>query len=488
MKRFKSYYILPVLFIAVFISSCSKSLEDYNKNPNAAEEVTPDLLLPRGIKSAVDLYWGAGGNETLGADVGNLFVQHWARIQYTETDRYAVPPVIIDNSWRDFYTESLADLDEVERLAEEMGHPNYSAVAKILKSWVFSLLTDVYGDVPYSDALKGGEGVLSPSYDNQKDIYAGIINTLQVANDEITSSGFTVGGDILFSGNMNKWRKFANSLSLRLLNRIYGKSDAPIDVAAHINRILSNPGQYPVMESNADIAQLAYLSARPNTNPISVNRISRDDHRVSATLVDYLKASNDVRLTVYANLPEDGGDYKGVPNGLLAGDAYALGLSKTSKVGSYFTATTAPAVLLSFSELLFIKAELALRGISSAGDASTHYTQAIKASHEQYALEASPSFLAPLTLSNVNDQALVQILEQKWVALFGQGIEAWTEQRRTGIPALTAPKDNVNNGIIPTRLPYPLSEEALNETNFRASLNAQEATNNDMRFELWWAK
>lgn len=488
MKRFKSYYILPFLFIAVLISSCSKSLEDYNKNPNAAEEVTPDLLLPRGIKAAVDLYWGAGGNETLGADVGNLFVQHWARIQYTETDRYAVPPVIIDNSWRDFYTESLADLNEVERLADEMGHPNYSAIAKILKSWVFSLLTDVYGDVPYSDALNGGQGVLSPAYDSQRDIYAGIITTLQTASDELVTSGSAVAGDILFSGNIVNWKKFANSLSLRLLNRMYGKSDATIDVAAHINRILSNPGQYPVMESNADIAQLAYLAARPNTNPISVNRISRDDHRVSATLVDFLKASNDVRLTVYANLPEDGGDYTGVPNGLLAGDAYALGLSKTSKVGSYFTATTAPAVLLSYAELLFIKAELALRGISAAGDAEAHYTEAIKASHAQYALEVSPSFLAPLALSGATDQALVQVLEQKWVALFGQGLEAWTEQRRTGIPALTAPNDNVNNGIIPTRLPYPLSEEALNEINFRAALSDQGATTNDMRFKLWWAK
>ena len=475
---FKKTTLLSLLTVAV-TSSCTKDFEAINTNPNNPTSASADLFLPHGIQSAVDMYVGG----SLGQDVGNLFAQHWARIQYTDADRYVVTNDVISNGWRDFYIEPLANYQRIIQIADDTKNPNYKAVALIMRSWVFSTLTDLYGDIPYNDALKGSAS-LKPTYDAQKDVYADLVKTLKSANDMInlTDKSLAISGDIMFSGNMLKWKKFANSLSLRILNRMNGK----VDVTADINRILNDPAQYPVIASNADNVQLNYLAGVPNNNPINENRKTRDDHRVSATLVNKLKDLKDARLAVYADLPADGGDYKGVPNGLSNSDANALGLSKTSKVGSYFTAATAPGVVMTYAELLFIKAELAHKGIASAGDAAANYRDAITASFKQYNLTPSPEYLTANALKS-GAEGYPQIMEQKWIALYGQGLEAWTEYRRTGIPALKAPASNANNDVIPTRLAYPGSEESLNFANFMEALKRQ-GGQNTMRLKLWFAK
>lgn len=175
----------------------------------------------------------------------------------------------------------------------------------IMRSWVYSLLTDIYGDIPYTQSLQGLEGVLQPKYDTQKEVYAGIIKELKVANDMIDAvdRSKAIAGDILFANNLTRWKKFANSLSLRLLNRMLSKTDAAMDVKTEIARILGDPAKYPVIESNADNIQLNYLDATNNNNPINQNRKTRDDHRVSATIVNKLVAMKDARLGVYADRP-----------------------------------------------------------------------------------------------------------------------------------------------------------------------------------------
>jgi hypothetical protein len=475
-------YLFLFLLTAGFTSACDHDFEEVNANPNVPETVTPDLLLPHGIESAVDLYWGG----SLGMDVGNLYAQHWARIQYTDVDRYIVSQDIIDNSWRDLYIESLADFQRIHTLGQEMANPNYTAISLIMRSWVFSVLTDVYGDIPYSEALQGLEARLSPAYDAQQDVYAGMIRELKAASDMIVVGGAPVSGDILYNGQMLKWKKFANSLSLRLLNRMLDQTDSPVNARTEMERILNDAAKYPVFTSNDDLAVLKYLAAAPNNNPINQNRISRDDHRISQTIVQKLQDLGDARLAVYANLPEAGGTYKGVPNGLLVSEANALGLSRTSKVGTYFTAATAPAILMSWAEVQFIKAEAAYKGITAAGDPAMNYAQGIKASFQQFGLNADATYLATHAYQP-GAAGYQQIMEQKWIALFGQGVEAWTEQRRTGLPLLQAPVASTNNGLIPTRLPYPSSEESLNYPHFKAALDRQGGANTKT-MKLWWAK
>ncbi|MHA4738003.1 SusD/RagB family nutrient-binding outer membrane lipoprotein [Dyadobacter sp. MSC1_007] len=479
---FKSKTLLAAAIVC--LSACTGDFDEINTNNNSAATGTADLFLPHGIQSAVDLYWGG----SIGQDIGDGFSQHWARIQYTDVDQYTVSSDVYTTGWQTLYIESLADYQRISKIAEESGNTNYKAVATILRSWTFLLLTDIYGDIPYTDALQGLEDKLLPKYDPQKNVYAGLIGELKTAGEtiDLADKNKAIAGDILLNGNLTKWKKFANSLSLRILARMIGKADAPIDVKAEITRILSDPAKYPVLESVADNIQLNYLDATNNNNPINQNRKTRDDHRVSATLVNKLTALDDARLAVYANKPADGGDFKGVPNGLSSSDANALGLSKTSKVGDYFVAATAPGVIMSYAELLFLKAEFAYKGIAAAGDASKNYTDGITASFAQYKLTVPAAYLAANALK-AGEAGFTQIMEQKWIALYGQGVEAWTEYRRTGIPALVPPVLNTNGNVIPTRLPYPGSEESLNYENFSAALTAQ-GGKNDMKMKLWFAK
>ncbi|MCK8492723.1 SusD/RagB family nutrient-binding outer membrane lipoprotein [Spirosoma sp. RP8] len=487
MKRIFHSLRYKALLAALMLgtAACTGEFDTINTNPNSPTVGTADLFLPHGIQSAVDAYWGG----SLGMDVGDLISQYWARIQYTDADQYTITNDVYGTaSWQVFFIESQADFQRIYKLGVDGNNPNYQAVAIIMRSWVFSVLTDIYGDIPYKDAIKGLEGTLQPKYDAQKDVYAGLVAELKVANDMIVlnDNSKAIAGDILLNNNLTRWKKFANTLSLRLLNRMINKADAPIDVKSEINRILGDPTKYPVLTSNADNVQLNYLDATNNNNPINQNRKTRDDHRVSATLVNKLKALSDARLAVYANAPADGGDYKGVPNGLSNADANALGLSKTSKVGNFFVSPTAPGVIVSYADLLFTKAELAYKGITAAGDVSTNYTNGITASHSQYGLTVAPAYLTANALKSGAD-GYTQIMEQKWIALYGQGLEAWTEFRRTGLPALQPAVINTNGGIIPTRLPYPGSEESLNATNFNEALTRQ-GGKNDMKLKLWFAK
>ncbi|HAK79189.1 MAG TPA: SusD/RagB family nutrient-binding outer membrane lipoprotein [Runella sp.] len=486
MKRLFSSFRYKAALAAVMlsVSACTDKFDEMNTNPNAPATATADLFLPHGIQSAVDTYWGG----SLGMDIGNLIPQYWARIQYTDIDQYSISSSVYSDTWQTFHIEALADYQRIYKMGADIKNPNYQAVAIIMRSWVFSLLTDIYGDIPYSKSLQGLEGELQPAYDTQKDVYVGLIKDLKTANDMIDATDKTkaIAGDILFANDVTKWKKFANSLSLRLLNRMLSKTDAAIDVKAEINRILGDPAKYPVIGSVSENIQLNYIDATNNNNPINQNRKTRDDHRVSATLVNKLAALKDARLAVYADKPADGGDYKGVPNGLSNADANTLGLSKTSKVGAFFVSATAPGVIMSYAELLFIKAEMAYKGITAAGDVATNYTNAITASHSQYKLTVGADYLAANAFKSGAD-GYKQIMEQKWIAMYGQGVEAWTEFRRTGIPELKPAVINVNGGVIPTRLPYPGSEESLNYTNFSAALKAQGGVN-DMKLKLWFAK
>ena len=161
--------ILSILFVTFVLISCVDHLQEININPNAAQTSQPDYLLSNAIKSSVDTYWGTTNN----LDGTLLFVQHVAKTQYTEIDRYIASNSTFEGPWRDFYSEGLRDLAEIIAIGETKNNQNYKAVATIFQSWVFLLLTDAYGDIPYSQAVNINEYV-TPVYDAQKDVYLGL--------------------------------------------------------------------------------------------------------------------------------------------------------------------------------------------------------------------------------------------------------------------------------------------------------------------------
>jgi len=453
----KLRYILLFVVALAGLASCDKGLENANINPNESQTAQPDYLLSSAIKSAADEYWGTANN--LNATL--LFVQHVAKIQYTDADRYIFTSSSFEEPWTYFYTKSLADLSEIIKLADANNTPNYKAVALTLRSWVFGLLTDSYGDIPYSQALNINE-YITPAYDSQQEVYQGILNDLELAVSLFDSSSKAVSGDLIYSGDLTKWKKFANSLRLRYALRI---ADREPELAQSVISDLPLDG----LIGSGDIAQLVY-QASPNQNPIAAFFETRDDYRVSKTLVDKLKSLDDPRLAVYANKPTDASvtDYVGVPNGLLTSDASALGFAKTSKIGSYFTEAETPAVILSPAEALFDRAEAAARGFTSE-NAESLYNLAITASFTQFGITDGTLISNYLSNSEVKYDATnyrKSIGQQKWIALFGQGLEAFAEWRRLDYPQLTPAVAGKLNGKMPLRYIYPGTEQSLNGKNY----------------------
>jgi len=455
-----SYTIL----FALTLSSCSDTLDDINKNPNATETPLAPYLLTGTLKQGADLYWGDANNfnSTL------LFVQHWAKIQYTEPDRYDVSNASFTTLWDKGYATLITDLNTILKFPDAQANPNYKGIALTLRSWTFLLLTDAYGSITYKEA---GQNV-TPAYNTQKEVYTGLLEDLKQAQSLLNPSSGSVTGDLVYKGDILKWKKFVNSLRLRIALRISDKEPTLAKQAA-IDATTDAAG---VISSESETFKFTYTSS-PQQNPASAWFETRDDFRISKTMVDQLYALSDPRLPVFAQLPSDAsvGKYVGGANGLSNSDANSQGFAKTSKPGTYFLTSASPAVIASYSETLFNLAEAAARGYIS-GDAEQYYKNAITASLNQFGINNAT------TISTYLDQASVKydasnyaksIGTQKWIAFFGQGLDAFTEWRRLDYPVLTAGPATVLDGKIPSRLFYPGTEQSLNGTSYQAAVADQ---------------
>ena len=464
----KFKYITSVILSVTLLTSvsCKKDLEKINQNPNASQTAQPDYLLTAAIKTTADTYWGTANN----MDASLLFVQYWAKIQYTDPDRYIYANTAFQELWTVGYSKSIVNLNQIITLADAQSNANYKGVALVFRSWVFQLLTDAYGDIPYSQAVSINQ-YLTPAYDKQKDVYFALLEDLKNAQSSLNISGPAIAGDAIYKGNIALWKKFANSLRLRIALRI---ADREPEKAKQVLADVQAEGS-GYISSNSETAQLNYV-ASPNQNPISNLFDTRDDYRISKTIVDELFALNDPRLPVYAAPTKDATPktYVGIPNGLLVGDASNLGFTKTSKPGAYFTAPTAPAVIISYAEVLFDRSEASARGLIS-GDASDLYKQAITASLKQYSISdaAIGTYLAQPALQYDAANFRKSIGDQKWLALFGQGLEAFAEWRRLDYPQLQPAVAGTLNGQLPLRFIYPGTEQSLNGASYKAAVANQ---------------
>ncbi|KLT69192.1 SusD/RagB family nutrient-binding outer membrane lipoprotein [Flavobacterium sp. ABG] len=453
-----------ILLSALALTSCSDTLDDINKNPNATETPLAPFLLTGTLKQGADLYWGSDNN----FNSSLLFVQHWAKVQYTEPDRYDVSNNSFTYLWNAGYSTLITDLNTILNFPDQQANSNYKGIALTLRSWTFLLLTDAYGSIPYKEAgLK-----VTPAYNTQKEVYTGLLEDLKRAQSLLATTNGAVTGDLAYKGNIAKWKKLVNSLRLRIALRISDREPALAKQAA----IEATTDAAGLISSNSEIFQFVYTSS-PQQNPASAWFETRDDFRISKTVVDKLKELSDPRLPVYAQLPSDAsvGKYVGGANGLSNSDANSQGFAKTSKPGSYFLTSASPAVLVSYSEVLFNLSEAAARGYI-AGDAEQLYKSAITASFSQFGITNAT------IISDYLDQPTVKydaanyaksIGTQKWIAFFGQGLDAFAEWRRLDYPVLTAGPATVLDGQLPSRFFYPGTEQSLNGTSYQAAVAAQ---------------
>jgi hypothetical protein len=508
MKIIRIVGIVAVLAAFLFIfDSCTKNFEEINTDPNNAglDKASPDMLLTSAIESMTDRVHEI----FLGEEMGSCWAQHQAKVQYTDEDRYIYRTSVVNASWASFYGANGMDVQTLYNTAVARQNDNYKGVALVLKVYISSLLTDLWGPVPYTQAWQGA-AISLPAYDSQESIYRDIIAKLDTANTLLTVGGAEIGGDILFSNDIMAWKKFANSLRLRLLLRMSGRDAA--FATTEMSKMIADPDTYPIFESNADNAALQYLGSAPNNNPVNENRKTRDDHRISNTLIDLLWTNSpnlDYRVCIYADKDEND-TYEGMPNGLTSSQAASFngnGIKFTCKLGSYFTAATAPGMLMSFAELKFILAEAAFKGYIPGGEvkAGEYYLEGIFGSYNQYgddlvaavddagflpsaewtADSLATDFLAKDNFGWDASKGLELIGMQRWVATFDQGLQSFIEWRRSGWPVLTPAAEGMNSGKIPIRFPYPTDEAARNPSNLAAGVTLLNGPD-DLNTPVWW--
>jgi hypothetical protein len=489
MKNFKLARFLPVLALAAGTAGC-EDLTALNENPNSPTDVPARFVFTEGLQDAADRWLGASYN----FGYAEIIAQHLAQIQYAEEDLYLYRDADLDALFRDAYSGYLMDFHTVAVMGEAEGDPNVQAGGTIMRSWTMQNMTDLWGDLPYSDAFGGvAAGNVTPAYDTQEQIYDKMFADLAAASAMIDPSENPFGAqDLVYQGDMDNWRKFANSLRLRMALRV---SDVASGKAAtQAAAALAAAGG--VITSADQNAQICYTST--TKNPWYDSWLARPgDYRISASLVNTMKSLNDPRLSAYAQPIEAdstyGGRalapgeeyYEGFPNGLAEND---WKFTEASQPGEALLAETACLPLMTLEEVLFLRAEAAARGLAG-GDAGALYNQAITASMTRWGASSAEiaAYLAQPSVAWNAAQWRQRIGTQKWIALFGQGAEAFAEVRRLNYPVLT-PGPDAELTSLPKRYPYPFSEETFNNDNLQTARSRQSISTaeQEQTARLWW--
>lgn len=490
MKKIAKISMGLLLMIGIGLS-CTKNFEEMNTSPNSPTDVPAINVFTAASNMSVDRWLGGWIQHTyLGC-----WSQHWTKIQYIDEDKYQLRAAQMDDFFGGPYANCMKNFKIVlDKTADysttsDLSDDGLHAAAMVMLAWEYSQLTDVFGDVPYFHALEGfkADGDLTPAYDSQELIYKSLIDTVLVQANSILKNavGNFGGGDIIYGGDHAQWRKFANSLRLRLLNRA---SDAWADADMRIHDMLQNPSEFPLMESNDDNCKLVYVGEAPYKNPIYNTLFSRTDQGISQTAVDFMKLRNDPRLPVFAQPRAEDGEYVGQQNGA----ARQPPMAKRSLLGTAIAYTAnAPLYLLQYSEVKFYIAEHMARKNENA---KAMYEEAIRASLDLWGVgAAADAYLAGEKVAYSQAKAIEQITEQKWMAIFGQGVEAYAEIRRTHTPSRIFEYEleaTEYPGLgLPLRLAYSPAEESYNGKNLIEAKNRQSVQNvNNGMFgaRVWW--
>jgi hypothetical protein len=472
--------IITIAAMGLLAYGCTKDFEEINRNPNAPENITPQFLLANVISVSAD-----ANAYQQGFRLANYLGQFAASVEFERIDRYEM------GSNSEYWNTLFSLLNDIESMkAVESSNEAYAAVGEIMAVHMFSQLTDMWGDIPYTEALKAKEGNFTPIYDEQEQIYTnpqtGLLARLEQAVDVLENTNFSIQGDVMFSNDLDKWIRFANALQVRYLLRISNK----IDVSADLQNLVNNEA---LMTSNADNAVLPYLSSAPNRFPMSQASLGLyQEHRMTRTVDSVLSLWNDPRVEVLykptqKSVDDGSPDYKGLQNGLSRETIAAsnIDLNDVSLFGAIFRDVTdgVDAQFMQYAELQFALAEAAERGLIG-GTVADYYNAGIIASFDYYSVELPATYLTSTEVALDGTNNLTNILSQKWLALISCGHEAWFNVRRTGIPALKPGPDNLNNGLYPSRYLYPESEQATNSRNYNAA--ASRIGGDNINSKAWW--
>jgi len=510
---------------AFLLISCDKGFEEMNKNPNAyTEPVIGSLFSYNIIRTA-----GEGDGNTLYPNdkLAGAFMQYFASLnpyQWTG-DKYLAKAGYSDAFFLTVYNVELKENMQIIHLTQDKPElNNLYNIARIWRVYIMHRVTDMYGDVPYTEAGQGFiNGTYKPKYDRQGDIYADMLKELEEAASKLDPTQQSYGAaDFIYNGNTDNWKRFAYSLMLRLGMRLTNV-DA-VMAETWVKKAIAGG----VMQSNADIAKLNhtdgtelnfYWSGRElrGGEGVPPSAQGKGYGKMARTFVEHLKTTSDPRLPFYitlwpgnvdpAQLPNstEPNKQKGLPNGYdyssiktIIPDWTDDKLAEYSEINlNTIASNSTPSVFQSYAEVELYLAEAALRGWES-GDAKTHYEKAVKASMDMETLYPGSMSVSNTAYENylkanpyiigTFDEQMQQIHTQLWASLFMNNIEVYANWRRTGYPTLTPTNypGNETGGNIPRRLPYPQSEASLNTENYADAVKAQGPDLFTTR--VWWDK
>jgi hypothetical protein len=477
-----SYLIILVCLIG---ASCTKNFDKINTDPNRIDQISPGTLLNPIIYEMATF-------NTLRADDFTFGIMQ-VMIPYPSVaggiHRYDVGEGAGNSTWNTSY-RWLANVKEMRNAAILAQDPNYEAVAMTLNAWIYSNLTDCFGDVPMDEAARGDEGVWHPKFNTQQEVYTKIIADLDSANSKfVTNRAMVFGTEILYnnSATNNKvinWKRFCNSLRMRLLLRVSKRPE--MDAWTKLAEMANNPTKYPVFTKNDEAALLRISGDVPNVSPWG-RAIDFTTFRASAGFfVDSLNALNDPRRDKWMSqaIAEDDVTkigFKGIPAGFAGSDTQF----KYTPSNFLVALATAPmnSIIMNYAEVEFIKAELAQRGVI-ATDAKTHYEKGVKAAMEQWGATLPADYFT--NPSAAYNGTLERIMLQKYYALFFNDYQQWFEFRRTGFPVMPTNDGMLNNKIVPVRFRYPVAVQISNGENYESAVGSMGGDN--INIKVWWEK
>ncbi|NVO04076.1 MAG: SusD/RagB family nutrient-binding outer membrane lipoprotein [Bacteroidetes bacterium] len=488
---------MTIVFSMVFITSCKKSLSELNINPNETITTNPEYLFRYSLKQGICSY-----NSDVNLKQWGLmnWMMYFATRGGVEPGKEYVVPTGKDAFWQEQYADALCNINEVILMTNDIPEDkNKNAAARIWRVWLFHRITDLWGEIPYSDALKGlSELNYTPKYDTQNSIYLSLIDELSNAENTMDSnfSFFDPSADLVCKGNISTWKKFANSLRLRLATRI--KYRLPTIYSEQIANLQGKS----LINSNSESILFPFNSEKKNpVYEASFTGQAIIQNNPSKFFVDMLVNTNDPRTKIFLEkspmsvlpwIPK----YKGVPNLVLTTDplwsSYNLdgNWGDISRIGNWFLRNETPGVIISYSEVCFLKAEAALDGLWT-GNAQSLYEDGITANIQFYDVPGDTTWYVSNTEINTYLQSipavnLEQIITQKWISFgFENGYEAYAEYRRTGFPKFKKQDGSfISESAIPKRMIYPNFEKTLNNQNYLEAIGRQGADNEFTK--IWW--
>lgn len=470
MKKF----IIPTLILSLSFISVACTRDDINTDQHAIYETQPGSLVTYAQKELSDFLNTPSVNE----NNFRLTMQYWQETTYVDESNYNFTNRNVSNNiWTDNYVNVLKNLDQAKKTieahvpnaTEQATWPttkkNQLAMVDIMKVFTYQVIVDIYGDVPYSESLNYDLYPL-PKYDKGENIYADLITRLKqdIANIDVNGQGFGKA-DIFYydadpaveDSDLGKWKKFGNSILLKLAIGIADSNSSLAQTTA------SGAIAGGVISSAGESCLFNYLADSPNFNPLyaELKASGRNDFIAGKTLVDYMIAGNDGRISKFYQLNDDG-EYVGQTIG-APGE-----IGEFSPIGNFAYTSTTPGNILTYTEVAFYLAEAAARwGIGGAP--ATLYANAVTASFNEWGASGAATYLAAHPYNAANWKK--SIGEQAWVAMFNQGLQAWNFYRRLDYPILAAPATAIQNADnkVPVRLQYPALEATTNSTNYAAA-------------------